>query len=42
MQVRKLLEEAVDELPDPFRIVFIMRDIEGMSTAETHPPLDPD
>ena len=35
MQVRKLLEEAVDELPDPFRIVFIMRDIEGMSTAET-------
>jgi hypothetical protein len=35
MQVRRLLEEAVDELPDPFRIVFIMRDVEGMSTEET-------
>jgi RNA polymerase sigma-70 factor (ECF subfamily) len=34
-QVRELLELAVDELPDPFRIVFVLRDIEELSTEET-------
>ncbi len=34
-QVRDLLEKAVDELPDPFRLVFILRDIEDMSTEDT-------
>lgn len=34
-QVRAFLERAVDELPDTFRVVFILRDIEDMSTEET-------
>jgi RNA polymerase sigma-70 factor, ECF subfamily len=34
-QVRDLLERAVDELPDRFRLVFILRDIEEMSTEDT-------
>ena len=34
-EVRRLLERAVDELPEPFRIVFVMREIEQMSVEET-------
>lgn len=34
-QVRELLERAVDELPDAFRIVFVLRDIEELSIEET-------
>lgn len=34
-QVRRLLETAVDELPEPFRLVFILREVEGSSIAET-------
>ena len=34
-QVRRLLEQAVDDLPEPFRLVFVMRDIEDLSTEET-------
>ena len=34
-QVRRLLERAVDQLPDPFRIVFVLRDIDDMSIEET-------
>ena len=34
-QVRAFLERAVDELPEAFRIVFILRDIEELSTEET-------
>lgn len=34
-QVRRLLERAVADLPDLFRTVFIMRDIEGLSGEET-------
>ena len=33
-QVRRLLERAVDELPNSFRMVFVLRDIEEMSTEE--------
>ena len=33
-QARHLLEAAVDELPDDFRAIFVLRDIEGMSTEE--------
>jgi RNA polymerase sigma-70 factor (ECF subfamily) len=39
-QIRKLLEEAVAELPDPFRTVFVLREIEGMSSEETAEVLD--
>ncbi|MET0574412.1 MAG: RNA polymerase sigma factor [Mesorhizobium sp.] len=34
-QIRDFLEKAVDDLPGDFRIVFVLRDIEGMSTEET-------
>ncbi|WP_432284782.1 RNA polymerase sigma factor [Aminobacter sp. BA135] len=34
-QVRALLEQAIDELPAAFRIVFILRDVEEMSIDET-------
>lgn len=34
-ELRRLLEEAIDALPDGFRAVFVLRAIEGMSVAET-------
>jgi RNA polymerase sigma-70 factor (ECF subfamily) len=34
-EVRRLLEAAVDELPESFRLVFMMRDVEEMSVEET-------
>ena len=34
-EVRRLLERAVDQLPEHFRLVFMMRDIEEMSVEET-------
>jgi len=34
-EVRRLLERAVDQLPDNFRMVFVLRDIEEMSIEET-------
>ena len=34
-QVRALLEQAIGDLPDEFRQVFVMREIEGMSVGET-------
>lgn len=34
-ELRRVLEEAVDALPDTYRIVFMLRDVEGMSTSET-------
>jgi RNA polymerase sigma-70 factor (ECF subfamily) len=34
-EVRRLLEQAIDGLPYHFRIVFIMRDVEDISTEET-------
>jgi RNA polymerase sigma-70 factor (ECF subfamily) len=39
-QVRQLLEQAVDGLPEPFRLVFILREIEGLSVEETALHLD--
>jgi RNA polymerase sigma-70 factor, ECF subfamily len=39
-QIRKLLEQAVGDLPDLFRTVFILREIEGMSSEETASTLD--
>ena len=30
-----VLEEEVAALPDSFRVVFVLRDVEGLSTAET-------
>jgi RNA polymerase sigma-70 factor (ECF subfamily) len=34
-EVRRLIERAVDELPDAFRVVFVMRVVEEMSIEET-------
>ena len=34
-QARAVLEHAVDALPEAFRLVFVLRDMEGMSIEET-------
>jgi len=34
-ELRGLLEAAIDTLPDGLREVFVLRDVEGLSTAET-------
>jgi RNA polymerase sigma-70 factor (ECF subfamily) len=39
-QVRKLLEQAVAGLPESFRSVFVLREIEGLSSEETADILD--
>lgn len=33
--MRELAERAIAALPEPFRVVFVMRDIEGCSIEET-------
>jgi RNA polymerase sigma-70 factor, ECF subfamily len=39
-QIRRLLEHAVAALPDPFRTVFVLREIEGLTSEETADVLD--
>jgi RNA polymerase sigma-70 factor (ECF subfamily) len=39
-QVRRLLERAIDQLPEPFRVVYILREIEECSVEETALALD--
>jgi RNA polymerase sigma-70 factor (ECF subfamily) len=34
-QVRDLLESAIDNLPEPFRVVFVMRMVEQLDVRET-------
>jgi RNA polymerase sigma-70 factor (ECF subfamily) len=34
-EIRILLEDAIDALPVPFREVFLLRQVEGLSTEET-------
>jgi RNA polymerase sigma-70 factor (ECF subfamily) len=34
-QIRNFLERAIDDLPEAFRTVFVMRDIEEVTTEET-------
>jgi RNA polymerase sigma-70 factor, ECF subfamily len=34
-ELRALLESSIDALPDAYRSVFVMREIEGLSTADT-------
>ena len=34
-QVAKLLEQAIADLPEPFRIVFMLRAVDGLSVEET-------
>ena len=33
-QIRRILEAAIGRLPDPFRLVFVLREIEGLSVEE--------
>ena len=33
--MRQLIEDAIDDLPEPFRIVFVMREIEECTVEET-------
>jgi RNA polymerase sigma-70 factor, ECF subfamily len=33
-ELRKLLESAIEELPTAYRTTFVLRDVEGMTTAE--------
>jgi RNA polymerase sigma-70 factor (ECF subfamily) len=40
MQIRHLIEQAVDGLPPDFRVVFVMRDVEDCSIQETAEFLD--
>src|SRR5262249_31835110 len=39
-ELAKLVEGAVDALPAAYRAVFVLRDVEGRSTAETAASLD--
>lgn len=34
-QIRQLIESAIESLPKPFRVVFVMRSVEEYSTQET-------
>jgi len=34
-ELKNILEQAIDELPEKYRSVFVMREVEGMSVAET-------
>lgn len=34
-ETRELLNQALEELDDKYRLVFVLRDVEGFSTAET-------
>jgi RNA polymerase sigma-70 factor, ECF subfamily len=34
-QIRQLLEQAIDGLPEAFRLVFVLRDLEEMSVEDT-------
>ena len=39
-ELRHFIEAAVDRLPDDFRTVFVLREVEGLSTAETADSLE--
>ncbi|MCL5043706.1 MAG: RNA polymerase sigma factor [Deltaproteobacteria bacterium] len=39
-EIRQLLERAISQLPEPFRLVFILRDVEQLSGAEAAALLD--
>lgn len=39
-EARKLLEEAVENLPDSYRTVFVLREIEEMSTSDVAETLE--
>lgn len=40
VELREALEEAIAELPDDYKRIVLLRDVEGLSTAETAETLD--
>ena len=34
-ELKKILDESIDQLSPEYRIVFLLRDVEGLSTEET-------
>ena len=39
-ETQRLLKEALEELDEKYRLVFVLRDVEGLSTAEAAEALD--
>jgi RNA polymerase sigma-70 factor (ECF subfamily) len=39
-EMRRFLESAIEALPESYRIVVVLRDVEGLSTAETADALE--
>ena len=39
-ELRRVMEEEVAALPDSFRLTFMLRDVDGLSTAETAATLE--
>lgn len=39
-ELRGLIEASIDALPDGYRLVFVCRDVEGLTTAETATALE--
>jgi RNA polymerase sigma-70 factor (ECF subfamily) len=39
-ELGRVIEDAVDTLPEGYRVVFMMREVEGLSTTETAAALD--
>jgi RNA polymerase sigma-70 factor (ECF subfamily) len=39
-ELKSHIEQALDELPEILRLVFLLRDVEGLSTEETAEVLD--
>jgi len=35
LQLRSFIEQAIAALPAPFRLVFVLREVEGLSVEET-------
>ncbi|MBN1317356.1 MAG: sigma-70 family RNA polymerase sigma factor [Anaerolineales bacterium] len=40
VEANKVMERAIQDLPENLRVVFVLRDIEGLSTADTAQTLD--
>jgi RNA polymerase sigma-70 factor (ECF subfamily) len=34
-EIRQLLQQAISSLPEHYRLIFLLREVEGLSTAET-------
>jgi RNA polymerase sigma-70 factor, ECF subfamily len=39
-EARRFMDQAIQNLPDPLRVVFVMRDLEGLSIQETSQALN--